>query len=185
MTGNTVKVALKDATRKQLRKFAIETLGLPLANLDKERVIIAKMRQAGYEKDYIEVADAGAEPDPAAPKASATPRQIVTTEERDNEWFEIEIPISDAPGGGEPVYVNVNGIGQRIHRGCTQWVRYPYIHALANAVQTLYRQEQPEEPMEAYEAKAYPFTVMRRGLTHDQVRPLIEAFQAEQAAARR
>jgi hypothetical protein len=179
MTGNTVTVAIKDATKRQLREFAVETLGLSLANFDHTNVIVAKMRQAGYEKDSIEVRSAADAPGAKPAPAGAKPAQ--TIEERDAEWFEIEIPTSEAPGGGDPVHVSVNGVGQWIERGKTQWVRFPYIVALQNAIQTNYRQEDEKSPMEPYDVKMYPFMVHRRGLTHDDVRPLIAAYQVDRA----
>lgn len=186
MTDATVKVALKDATRKQLREFATERFGIPLANFDHSKVIIAKLQQAGWDKDYIEVRDdSAALRAPGAPSEAPAPAKPVDIDARDNEWFEIVIPVSDAPGGGEPVFVSVNGVGQYIERGKSQWVRRPYIEALEHAKQTLYRQEPDmKTPPEPYEALTYPFQIVKRGLSYDQVAPLIKAYQEERAARR-
>jgi hypothetical protein len=90
--------------------------------------ILAKMSQAGYPTDFIEVDD-GIEEQPV--KRVEPKRTRHTPGKR---MVQLRIEPQEKPGGSEPVFTSVNGVAILIPRGQTCWVDFKYYHALMNAV---------------------------------------------------
>lgn len=90
--------------------------------------IKAKMAQAGFPIDFIEIDDGAEEVeiqriDPPRERHKPLHRSV-----------QIRIEPQEKPGGNEPVFVSVNGVHMLIPRSETCWIDYKYYHALHNAI---------------------------------------------------
>lgn len=147
------KIAIADASAKQLADYAETVLGLDGVDyrLGKGK-IEEKMRAALYDKDFIEVADEQAPIQRIEPPAHGSARRMAT----------IYIHNQDKPGGTEPVPVAVNGRQIFIPRNQQADIPWEYYHALDNAKKFVYQQgpngELINPPSEAHE---YPFSLIR------------------------
>ena len=90
--------------------------------------IKAKMAQAGFPIDFIEIDDGREE---ESITRVEPPRERHTPGKR---MVQLRIEPQEKPGGNEPVYVSVNGVNILIPRAQTCWVDYKYYEALQNAV---------------------------------------------------
>lgn len=188
-----IKVKLSEASAAQLRYFATVVLGMSLPKLTNAKQMLSRIQDV-HEGDTITVPDhiAGNDAAPVAktaPKAKAeqageeeaslSPAERAAREEqrqaaRDAEWIEIIIPRSDSPGGKQPVPVSVNGRNQHIPRGRKVAIRFPYLHALENAVQHIYEMDDNNQQMkpEPTEVRSYEFSILRRGLSEAEARQI-------------
>lgn len=147
------KIAIADASAKQLAEFAESMLGLDGVDyrLGKGK-IEEKMRAVMYDKDFIEV------PDEETPIQRIDPT-VVPGERR---MATIFIHNSEKAGGTEPVPVAVNGRQMFIPRNQEATIPWEYYHALNNAKSFAYRQGPNGEliypPAEIHE---YPFSLIR------------------------
>jgi hypothetical protein len=91
--------------------------------------IKAKMAQAGFPTDFIEIDDGKGD---LPPVQRIEPKRERHTPGR--RMVQMRIEPQEKPGGNEPVFVSVNGINILIPRALTCWVDYKYYHALQNAV---------------------------------------------------
>lgn len=89
--------------------------------------IKAKMAEAGYPTDTIEIDDGRDEPE----IERVEPRRQRHIEGKRS--VQIRIEPQERPGGNEPVFVSVNGIHMVIPRAQTCWIDYRYYEALKNA----------------------------------------------------
>jgi hypothetical protein len=142
------RISLIEATAEQLRDFATLNLGIEVPGKANKNAILGLISSA-YDKDFIEVAETDAPHDVervAAPSREATPdkRRIL-------------IQRSEEPGGGDPVFVGVNGKGMLIERGKPQLVPLPYIEALDHAIKYVYSQDEDLD-MIRREVPSYPFS---------------------------
>jgi hypothetical protein len=147
------KIAIADASAKQLADFAETTLGIEGVDyrLGKGK-IEEKMRAVMYDKDYIEVEEEQAPIKRIDPPAAQGSRRMAT----------IFIHNQDKGGGTEPVPVAVNGRQMFIPRNQEATIPWEYYHALNNAKHFVYQQDQNgsllPNPSEVHE---YPFSLIR------------------------
>ena len=166
-------ILLTEATKAQLRQFATVTLGLEVGNFAKKPEILAKIREA-HEGDTITISNEAVEQKPKNPEKSATkqpaePEQVQEMEHDPqdpnhpaNKMETIFIDTVEAPGGEEPVWVQVNGKGIWIPRGKDVEVKHKFVHVLENAVRSVYDQEvddngNPTGQIIERKVKAYPW----------------------------
>jgi hypothetical protein len=155
------KIAIADASAKQLADFAETSLGIEGVDyrLGKAK-IEEKMRAVMYDKDFIEVADEEAPIQRIDPPAGESRRRMAT----------IMIPNQEKAGGTEPVPVAVNGRQLFIPRQTPQTIPWEYMHALDNAKKLLYATDENgsllPNPSEAHE---YPFSIV-----HEDPEPIVE-----------
>ena len=73
----------------------------------------------------------------------------------------VMITITEMPGAGgkRDVFVGVNGVGMMIPRGRPVVIPYRYFHALENATQTLYEQDEHTGEVISSDVPSYPFSV--------------------------
>jgi hypothetical protein len=152
---NHMKIALSEASQKQLADFAQINLGLEIDRrfgADKLRALIA---QTGYSQPDIEVADVAEEP---------TPARIAQAEaDAKRKKIKILIPNQETPGsteGREPVPVGVNGRVVLIKRGVPVEVPEEYVHALQNANKMQYDTGPNGELINPTMVPTYPFSVL-------------------------
>lgn len=147
------KIAIADASAKQLADYAESVLGLDGVDyrLGKAK-IEEKMRAALYDKDFIEVPDEEAPIQRVEPLSPRAARRMAT----------IYIHNQDKPGGTEPVPVAVNGKQLFIPRNQEATIPWEYYHALNNAKHFVYQQgpngELMPNPSEVHE---YPFSLIK------------------------
>jgi hypothetical protein len=147
------KIAIADASAKQLADFAETNLGIEGVDyrLGKAK-IEEKMRATMYDKDYIEVEDEQAPIQRIDPPVTLGARRMAT----------IIIANQEKAGGTEPVPVAVNGRQMFIPRQAPQTIPWEYMHALDNAKKFVYETDEngslKPNPAEVHE---YPFTVVR------------------------
>lgn len=151
------RIQIADATATQLAEFASVSMGIPDVKFrDGKAAILAKLAQAGYAEDFIEVEDAAlAKPVTAAAAVDSDggkPRKMMT----------IMIPMQEMPGseGKEPVPVGVNGKVMLIPRGKQVSVPAEYVHALENARKASPVTDENGKLTGMTEVPSYPFMVM-------------------------
>jgi hypothetical protein len=146
------KIAIADASAKQLADFAETNLGIEGVDyrLGKAK-IEEKMRAVMYDKDFIEIEDEEAPIARIEPPVAGNARRMAT----------IMIPNSEKPGGTEPVPVAVNGRQMFIPRQQQVKIPWEYYHALDNAKKFIYETDEngtlKPNPSEAHE---YPFSLI-------------------------
>jgi len=181
------QIPLVDATEDQLRKFAIEVLGLDIHHMAKSESITAKINQV-WDKDTIAVEEENqtitAAPGTAPPnpnlddKVSISEKPtagILISSSKLDPKVHLELNRSDDKGGDRAVPLNVNGKTMLIPRGEACNVPYRYYLVLVNAVRTVYEQMDDGE-LAPREVPAYPFRVITMP---DQAE--IDAWEAAQA----
>lgn len=149
-----MKIAINEATAKQLAEFASTNMGLDVnyrMGVDKIR---GSMSAAGYSQEFIEV-----EPDAPLPTQRIAIGQTVADEDR--KMVRIIISQQDGPGGKEPVVVGVNGRVARIERGKEVSVPAEYIEALKNANKLVYEKGPNGEPINPSYVPTHPFTILQ------------------------
>lgn len=161
--AKTVQVALASATRDQLVAFAQRNLGMELAKNISAEAARAKIRQVfqgdmiNVPEDEIETVGLAQPTSPEAERAAFSPHRGKDPDE----LLTIMISGTDAPGGNEPVYVGVNGIGLYIPRGKPCRVRRKYVEALDNAVIWRYVVDEKNITVpEPVPTPAYPVSLM-------------------------
>ena len=166
-----------------LANHVIANMGLDVKPQMGLNGIKAKMAQAGYPIDFIEIDD-GQEDGPIVRKEPPRERHIEAKRS-----VQIRIEPQEKPGGNEPVYVSVNGSNILIPRAQTCWVDYKYHHALQNTVAHIAETDQdsnitgwrkvPEYPVSVFHVEP-PLTVEEKKRAAE-----IEIEEAEKAVARR
>jgi hypothetical protein len=137
--------------------------------------IKAKMAQAGFPTDVIEIDDGRDEPEI---KRVEPKRERHTPGRR---MVQIRIEPQEKPGGNEPVFTSVNGSPILIPRAKTCWVDYKYYHALQNAVAHIAEVDQDSNITGYRKVPEYPVSVFH-------IEPklsLAEKKQAEEVEAAR
>jgi hypothetical protein len=146
------KIAIADASAKQLADFAETSLGIPGVDyrLGKDK-ILEKMRVVQYDKDYIDVPDEEPRIQRVNPPMGESKRRMAT----------IVIANQEKAGGTEPVPVAVNGRQMFIPRQTPQTIPWEYMHALDNAKKFVYETDEngtlKPNPAEVHE---YPFSLI-------------------------
>lgn len=124
-----VKIPVDTATKADLRAFAIE-LGIgTLPNSWNREQILSRVQQTGFNGSHIEI-------EQEAPEANDLARQQMNrvAEAEGDKFIEINIHVSEAQGGDEPVYVSCNGRGCRLPRGENIVIPERLYESLKNAV---------------------------------------------------
>ncbi len=128
-----VQIPVDTATKDNIRAFAME-LGIgALPNSWNREQLLSRVRQTGFTGDFIEI-------EQEAPEANELARQQlnrVAAAEGDK-FIEINIHVSEAQGGDEPVYVSCNGRGCRLPRGENIVIPERLYESLRHAVQDIY-----------------------------------------------
>jgi hypothetical protein len=91
--------------------------------------ILAKMSQAGFPTDVIEIDDGREEQAVVKRKEPKRGRHIPN-----KRMVQLRIEPQERPGGSEPVFVSVNGVAIYIPRAKVCWVDFKYYEVLRNAV---------------------------------------------------
>mgnify|MGYP001325266225 CR=1 FL=1 len=176
-------IPLVNATEAELKQFACVNLGLDIHHSAKRPSILAKVKAAGYDKEHIALTAVGgpAAAGVASPTAEEgknegqlagealldrsvkrSDKEIARLQKlRDSELITVFIMIEDTTAGDQPVWACVNGRGQFIERGKNQVIRYPYLHALENAIKRLYDQDENNN-MIPRNVLSYPVKVVSR-----------------------
>jgi hypothetical protein len=123
-----IPIDLLNATA--LANHVVENLNLDVNAKMGLAGIKAKLAQAGMPVDYIEIDDGLDEPAP--PLVRKAPPRVRHRANRRS--VQLRIEPQEKPGGSEPVFASVNGIGIWIPRAETCWLDYKYYHVLMNAV---------------------------------------------------
>lgn len=155
--NNMDKLDLKDATDEQIRTFARSFLNLDGADSDAIKTV-RKNLEGIWPQGFIWIAREPAPvtvfaPAPAAP--ALTPAQIeakagagiAPTSSKLDPIVVLTISKTDAPGGKEPVYLNVNGNAIHIARGIKQEVPYRFWTDLVQTIQRIWNWDERENQM--------------------------------------
>lgn len=149
MASKTIPIA--KATEAELEAFFLgngQTLD-PALTISKMR---AQAKMIAGEADEITIEVDDDTPVTAKPARAAKVGMVVgrdglpepssdDPEERDKFMVTVMISRTDAPGGGEPVFLSVNGRGMTVERGVPSRIRWPYYEALRNAIKTEYHMQ--------------------------------------------
>jgi hypothetical protein len=127
---------ISQATDDELRAFA-DTIGVVLAPQTKKRDTIIDRIKVSWDKDYIEVGDSLADLAPTGIKNVLVVENEKLEEDGEKKVY-IELQTSDAPGGDQPQFVQVNGRSILIPRGQRVQVAKKFVEALKNAVTEVY-----------------------------------------------
>jgi len=163
MSLKTIPIA--EATATQIAQFAREVVGIPgtAHTLGKEK-IVAMIRQAGYEKDEIEIQEKPTTSEVGSPikamQALGGGRGgILDQNSKTDKRVKIVIAVQDTPGGADPVDLSVNGVAMRIPRGVECLIPYRYFEVLQNAKQEIAEVDGNGVIIGWRSAHTYPFNV--------------------------
>jgi hypothetical protein len=115
--------------------------------------IKAKLAQAGFPTDFVEIDDGKED----APIQRVEPPRARHLEAKRS--VQLRIELQEKPGGNEPVFCSVNGIHILIPRAQTCWVDYKYYHALQNAVAHIAETDQDSNITGYRKVPEYPVSV--------------------------
>ena len=166
-----------------LANHVIANMGLDVKPQMGLNGIKAKMAQAGFPIDFIEIDD-GQEDVPIT--RVEPPRQRHVEGKR---MVQLRIEPQEKPGGNEAVFTSVNGLPILIPRSQTCWVDYKYYHALQNSVAHIAEVDQDSNITGWRKVPEYPVSVfyIEPPLTEEEKKRAveIEREQAEKAAVAR
>lgn len=129
----TKTIAIEDATAAQVREFATNALNLDLDARCNKPTAIAKMEAAGWSGSHITVTDMS-DAVPANPINTTTDETTGKRfDDRGREICRILIPVTDGPGGNEPVFGALNGSAFEVPRGKPVDVPVAYREILEHA----------------------------------------------------
>jgi len=131
---------LATADKHQLKFYAKETLGLALSMNMNESTMRELIQKHCDEKDI----------EPPIAELGSTPAN------EGEKKVTINIAKQDKPGGSDPVFVGVQGVGVTIPRGINIKVPERFVHALENAVQDIVTQNEDGEIIKE-PVLTYPF----------------------------
>jgi len=129
------------ADKHQLKFYAKETLGLALSMNMNESTMRELIQKHCDEKDI----------EPPVAELGSTPAN------EGEKRVTINIAKQDKPGGSDPVFVGVQGVGVTIPRGINIKVPARYAHALENAVQDIVTQDPETGEIVKEHVLTYPF----------------------------
>lgn len=130
---------IEEATATELAHFAENIQNLENINLRLgAEKIIAKLRDAGYTKDFILIPD-------APPENESDETDAAENILKSGSKVEILIPKSEGPGGSQPVSVSVEGKAMVIPRGEKCTVPVEFVEALNLAMETHYPDANEED----------------------------------------
>lgn len=152
MSDAKVPVPFATANRAQLYAFATVGMGLEVAHNIGEANLRAKILEAGFTGEEIEVADE---------LLVTTAKQLTPADVAKRKTVRIMIPLQEGvPGGMDAVPVGVNGKVARIMRGKEVDVPVEYVEALKNAVKVIYDRDEHSRPINPREVPIYPFSIL-------------------------
>lgn len=152
------KVAIAQASQKQLLHFARTIMQLDVRDNATPNELRSKLRAAEYKEDFIEYEAEGVD----EPKRIANAKPIdaeTATPAGKPEKVKIQIAVGNNKGEDQPVFVGVNGKGMFIPRGEPVEVPYAYYEALNNARQYRYSSNEQDGLQAPVEVPTYPFSV--------------------------
>lgn len=129
-SAEMTKIAFSRAKAEDLRQFAVEHLGLEVAQGAPRADMIALIKTA-WDEDHILVEPASDEPAPVS-IAAAAPAAPPAGKVR------IIIDQQEGPGGSEPVFLSVNGRAMLVPRGEEVDIPAHYFEVLKNAERHVY-----------------------------------------------
>ena len=177
-----------EATLDELTKFAASVLGISVSPRINESTLRAKIRQAHSgdnitilvpdDDDEAVVGDA-----PAPPSETPNDGKALRGSSAENDP-KVQITITEMPGAGgkRPAFVSVNGVAMLIPRGRPVDIPYRYYHALTNATQTLYDQDEATGEIISSDVPSYPMSVNKMP-PQAEIDAYLAAEQGQQAAA--
>jgi hypothetical protein len=118
------KIPIDIMNAQALATLVIANMGLDVNPKMGLLGIKAKMAQAGFPTDTIEIEDDEEEP-PVQRREPPRERHV-----KGKRSVQLRIEPQEKPGGNEPVFVSVNGVNMLIPRAQTCWVDYRYYEAL-------------------------------------------------------
>ena len=151
------KKLIKDAIASELRDFASVMQGIETDGSENSNTMKGRLTQAGWNNDYIIVAE-----EAAAPAETTRPTSYRKTKNAAGQTVKevcINLQARDGPGGSRPVPVSVNGSVMLIPRGKAVWVPEHYEEALRHAVQRTY-EASDDGLANSSEVTAYPYSVV-------------------------
>jgi len=151
MAMTRVPISLMNATA--LAEHVAATMGLDVKPQMGISAIKAKMAQAGFPTDTIEIDDGQEE----RPIQRVEPKRERHTPGK--RMVQIRIEPQEKPGGNEPVFVSVNGSSILIPRAQTCWIDFKYHHALQNAVAHIAELDQDSNITGWRKVPEYPVSV--------------------------
>ena len=126
MTKKQIPIDIMNATA--LAEHVVANMGLEVNPRLGVAGIKAKLAQAGFPTDFIEIDD-GKEDVPVRRVEPPRARHIECKRS-----VQLRIEPQEKPGGNDKVFLSVNGVAMLIPRAQTCWVDYRYYEALQNAV---------------------------------------------------
>lgn len=146
------EIPYASATRAQLYAFATVGLGLEVAHNIGEANLRAKITEAGFTGEEIEVADE---------LLVTTAKPLTPADVAKRKTVRIQIPLQEGvPGGMDAVCVGVNGKVARIMRGKPVDVPAEYVEVLTNATKVIYDRDEHSRPVNPTEVPMYPFSIL-------------------------
>lgn len=154
-----------EATLPELKKFATESLGMPVNYNIGEETLRGKIRQA-FAGDSITVMEVDGEGDAPASDAPAPPTQAPTdgkalrgTSASNDPKVKITIAEVEGPGGKRAIPVGVNGVQMLIPRGRPVDIPYRYYLVLTHAIKTVHEQDEASGEIISSDVPSYPMSV--------------------------
>ena len=168
-----IKVRFDEASPKQLRQFASETLGIQIAENCNLGTCQAKVREA-WKPDFILLLDDTAPAEPAG--ASPPTQETAGVDGPKPGYVRIVINETEAPGGADRVKLGVNGKAMLIDRNVPSDIPRPYYLVLLEAYEHRYEMMEDGKSMNPVPRKIarYPFSLIAIG-------PLSQEEKATQA----
>lgn len=151
MTIKSIPIDMMNASA--LAQAVAATMGLDVRPNMGVAGIKAKMAQAGFPTDTIDIDDGKDEPEI---KRVEPKRERHTPGKR---MVNLRIEPQEKPGGNEPVFVSVNGIRMVIPRARSCWVEYKYYEVLKNAVAHIAETDQDSNITGYRKVPEYPTSV--------------------------
>jgi hypothetical protein len=151
MAIQRVPIDMLNAT--SLAEHVVTNMGLDVKPQHGVAGIKAKLAQAGYPIDFIEIDDGREEPEI---QRRDPPRERHTPGKR---MVNLRIEPQEKPGGAEPVFTSVNGSNILVPRAQTCWLEYKFYEALIHAEQHVPIQDEDLKIIGWRSVPEYPISV--------------------------
>lgn len=142
-------INLATATKQELKAYAINNLDLSLSMSMNEDTMIQRIKDK-CDKLQIEYPVAK-----VAVKGSAAKGKKA-------KYITINIGKQATPGGSDPVFVGVQGVGYTIPRGIDVDVPATVVEALKNAMQDIVTQDEETAELLHEDVLSYPFQIVNK-----------------------
>ncbi len=157
------KIAIGEATEAQLRKFALENLGLSIKDTAKRATVVSRIQQCWTGSNILvpdDRAETGPEPQPAG--SEAIPQAVTAEQQAPAEGMvRVILGVTEEAGGKDDVQLGCNGKIMLVPRGKEVEIPERYFESLAHAVQEKF-DALPDGGMDPIPRKVqlYPFQVL-------------------------